>query len=127
MKKFLKTLSVLLGMVLTLGLTACEEDSYTVEQLIGTWSLDSEAGYLVTFNTNGSLEYTAPGNPTQYPTTFNLDGKRIFIRVSIANSYVEDVVEIRSLSESKLVIYYDGELLFDNQSLKKEYSLSRKK
>jgi len=36
------------------------------------------------------------------------------------------VVEIRSLTPTTLVVYYDGDLLFDGQSLNGEYTLLKR-
>jgi len=112
--------------LLLLTTASCEKDKYTKEDLLGTWAYDANTQYTVTFKTDGTMGYTAPESSPAYTPTFTLDGIYIYIRVVVGSATVSDVVEIRSLSDTKLIIYYDGDLLFDGQSLNGEYSLTKK-
>lgn len=126
MKKVLKMISVAC-LMLTMVAVSCEKnESWTAEDLLGTWVYDDDTRYSVTFNSNGSMSYQAPDAESGYTPTYVVNGELITIRVVVGSATATDVVKVNSLTSNKMVIYYDGDLLFDNKSLTGEYSLTRK-
>lgn len=127
MKFFSKIGFFCLLALMAVSFSSCEKEKYNVDQLLGTWQYDENTAYTVTFLADGSLTYTAPEAITPYRPTYTLDGEMIYIRVLIGSTYVDDVIQITNLTDTKLVLYYDGDLLFDKQSLTGEYRLTKVK
>jgi hypothetical protein len=115
-----------LAFALLIPLFSSCQKTYKKEDLIGTWAYQENTKYTITFKEDGTLGYTAPGDTPYYTPTYTVDGIFIYIRVMIGSAAVNDVVEIRSLTPTTLVIFYDGDLLFDGESLTGEYVLLRK-
>ena len=116
----------LLTLVLLLPLfTSCQK-AFKKEDLIGTWAYQDNTKYTITFKEDGTLGYSAPEETPYYTPTYTVDGIFIHIRVMVGSATINDVVEIRSLNPTTLVIYYDGDLLFDGQSLTGEYVLLKR-
>lgn len=125
-KQGIRMIKGLLAMALLTVLTVSCQKHYTVSDLLGTWSYDDEPAYTVTFREDGTMGYSAPGSPPSFTPTYTLDGIYIYVRVIVGSTTVNDVVEIRSLNSTTMVLYYDGNLLFDGQSLNGEYILTKK-
>ena len=116
----------LLTLALLLPLfTSCQK-IFKKEDLIGTWAYQDNTKYTITFKEDGTLGYSAPDETPYYTPTYTVDGIFIHIRVMVGSATINDVVEIRSLTPTTLVIYYDGDLLFDGQSLTGEYVLLKR-
>ncbi len=126
MKKVLKMLCVVCVLCTTMAVSCEKNAKWTAADLVGTWVYDDDPRYSVTFNSNGSLNYVAPDAESNITPTYTVNGELITIRVVMASATVTDVVKVTSLSGNKMVIYYDGDLLFDEQSLTGEYKLTRK-
>ncbi|NLA16060.1 MAG: hypothetical protein GX877_05950 [Bacteroidales bacterium] len=105
--------------------TSCDK-SFKRDDLIGTWAYQDNKQYTITFREDGTMGYTAPQETPYYTPTYTLEGIFIHVRVIVGSATISDVVEIRSLSPTTLVVYYDGDLLFDNQSLNGEYVLLKR-
>lgn len=116
----------LLAMALFTVFTVSCQKHYSVSDILGTWSYEDEPAYTVTFREDGTMGYTAPVSAPSYTPTYTLDGIYIYVRVIVGSATVSDVVEIRSLDSTTMVLYYDGDLLFDGQSLDGEYILTKK-
>lgn len=125
-KQGIRMIKGLLAMALLTVLTVSCQKHYSVSDLLGTWSYDDEPAYTVTFREDGTMGYTAPVSAPTYTPTYTLDGIYIYVRVIVGSATVSDVVEIRSLDSTTMVLYYDGDLLFDGQSLDGEYILTKK-
>lgn len=127
-KQGIRLIKSLFAMALLTLMTVSCQKHYSVSDLLGTWSYDEDPEYSITFREDGTLGYTTPVSvpSSTYTPTYTLDGIYIYIRVMIGSAVVSDVVEIRSLKSTTMVLYYDGELLFDGQSLNGEYILTKK-
>ena len=125
-KSGIRLFTCLLAITLLLPVVTSCEKSFKRDDLIGTWAYQDNTKYSITFHEGGTMAYTAPQETPYYTPTFTLEGIFIHIRVIIGSAAISDVVEIRSLTPTTLVIYYDGDLLFDGQSLNGEYVLLKR-
>lgn len=125
-KKGIRMITGLLAMsLLTLMMASCQKH-YSVSDLLGTWAYQDNTEYSITFREDGTMGYTAPVSAPSHTPTYTLDGFYIYVRVYVGSATISDVVEIRSLTPTTLVVYYDGDLLFDGQSLDGEYTLLKR-
>ena len=122
-KSGIRLFTCLLAITLLLPVVTSCEKSFKRDDLIGTWAYQDNTKYTITFREDGTMGYTAPQETPYYTPTFTLEGIFIHIRVIIGSADISDVVEIRSLTPTTWVIYYDGDPLFDGQSLNGEYVL----
>jgi hypothetical protein len=125
-KKGIRMFTGLMAVSLLFLMTSSCQKEYKVSDLLGTWAYQDNTQYTITFREDGTMGYTAPVSAPSYTPTYTLDGFYIYVRVIVGSATISDVVEIRSLNPTTLVVYYDGDLLFDGQSLNGEYTLLKR-
>lgn len=119
------TKGILATTLLLVATVSCTK--WTQDDLIGTWQYDDQPGYTVTFKTNGTLGYTVPsGEAPQYTPSYVFNNPQIVITVQVGSYMATEIVEVRSLNKTNMVIYYEGDILFEGKSVNGEYSLTKK-